>query len=106
MGLFPQRNQPTRMPAARPFSTSAPWLPRRMISTTRISHSHIRHLSFISTATRLAARSAGRLVGVGAIGVGGAAYVGTQLDDLKNNLFGGISTLYQSFNQLTNSAKQ
>ncbi|KNZ49621.1 uncharacterized protein VP01_489g2 [Puccinia sorghi] len=77
-----------------------------MISTTRISHSHIRHISFISTATRLAARSAGRLVGVGAIGVGGAAYVGTQVDDLKNNLFGGISTVYQSFNQLANSAKQ
>ncbi|WAQ87598.1 hypothetical protein PtA15_8A502 [Puccinia triticina] len=73
---------------------------RRMISTaqplslTRVAGLQVRQMSFISAATRVAARAGGRVVGMGAVGVGGAAYVGSQVDDFKTNVFGKVSTVY------------
>lgn len=67
-------------------------------------------MSFISAATRVAARAGGRVIGLGAVGAGGAAYVGSQVDDLKNNVIGTISTAYDrttsTIKQLGDSAGQ
>ncbi|PLW06247.1 hypothetical protein PCANC_25964 [Puccinia coronata f. sp. avenae] len=90
--------------------------PRRMLSTALLTTTRIttglqlRHMSFISAATRVAARTGGRVIGMGAVGVGGAAYVGSQVDDFKNNLFGTVSTAYshtaQTLNDLSGSAQR
>lgn len=50
------------------------------LSLTRSSLLQVRQISFISAAARAAGRVGGRLVGVGAVGVGSAAYVGSQVD--------------------------
>ncbi|KAI7950044.1 hypothetical protein MJO28_008865 [Puccinia striiformis f. sp. tritici] len=81
---------------------------RRMISTaqplslTRVAGLQVRQMSFISAATRVAARAGGRVIGMGAVGVGGAAYVGSQVDDFRTNVFGTVATVYD---QTTESIK-
>ncbi|KAA1065982.1 dynamin-like GTPase mgm1 [Puccinia graminis f. sp. tritici] len=81
-------------------SSIMPHSTRRMISTsqpvslTRLPGIQVRQMSFISAATRVAARAGGRVVGVGAVGVGGAAYAGSQIDDFKANLIGKVSYTY------------
>ncbi|MBW0471400.1 hypothetical protein O181_011115 [Austropuccinia psidii MF-1] len=57
-----------------------------------------RNFSFISTATKVVTRAGSRLIGFGALGFGSAAYVTSQVEDLRNNLLKTISSLYNNAN--------
>ncbi|KAG0142500.1 hypothetical protein CROQUDRAFT_662450 [Cronartium quercuum f. sp. fusiforme G11] len=74
---------------------------QRLLSTgslgfTRSSAFQVRQMSFISAAARAAGKVGGRLFGIGALGVGSAAYVGSQVDVFKSNVFGAISGTYHN----------
>lgn len=81
-------------------------LPLRLISTNLSHPLQVRQISFISAAARAAGKVGGRLVGVGAVGVGSAAYVGSQVDGLKNNIFGVINGLSDSLESITDSTSR
>lgn len=50
------------------------------LGLTRSPASQARQISFISAAARAAGKVGGRIVGLGAVGVGSAAYVGSQVE--------------------------
>lgn len=66
---------------------TAPWPRLRYASTSAgrslLPASQLRRASFISAASRAIGRMGGRVVGLGAVGAGGAAYVGSQVDGAR-----------------------
>ncbi|KAI8446286.1 P-loop containing nucleoside triphosphate hydrolase protein [Phakopsora pachyrhizi] len=102
-------NQPIRS-ISRSFSIFSPsnlLISNRSISTVsslnslyRLNNPQIRSMSFISVATRAAARAGGRFVGLGAVGVGGAAYVSSQVDEFTGGIVGATKSFYNQASQM------